>query len=249
MDSGREDAKRGGALLILCFVIPLLALGFWQLERAKQKTALLESMQARSAQPPLTLPAASSDRAEGGLGRDAEDLGGLTVRLRGRYDPRRQWYLDNRHYRSVVGVELITPLEDQLSGHTVLVNRGWRPISPRRVLPEAQTPEGIFELRGHIHQPDAQALVLREDRYGPPWPRLIQAIDVEEMARALGRPVFRHVVRLAPEQPGVTPANWPWVGVAPERHIGYAVTWFALAAMLALLAATRAVLSSRTRHE
>lgn len=234
MDSTRKNGKLGGALLLLLFTAPLLALGWWQLQRAEQKAALLEQSRARNAQAPATL---SQVLREGEAG---ETLNARSVRLRGRYDAKRQWYLDNRHYRSKVGIEVITPLEDRLSGYTVLVNRGWRPISPRRDLPAAPAPDGVFELRGQIHQPDGRAFVLRDDDYTPPWPRLIQSVDVAAMSEALGRPLFDYVVRLAPEQPGAAPADWRVVAITPERHIGYAVTWFALAATLALLALARA---------
>ena len=215
-----------GPWALLLVVLPLLLwLGFWQLSRAEEKRTVERHDRIMERQPPMRLDAATAT--------DLPD--GTRVVLSGRYDNSRLWYLDNRIFRRRVGYEVITPLVLS-DGLTVLVNRGWWPGSPdRRVLPQVTPAVGLLSLVGRIHRGSGRQLLLRPDRPGPGWPKRIQAVAVAPMAAALGTEVYPGLVRLSAEQPGTRPADWRVVTMGPARHIGYAVTWFALAAVLALM--------------
>ena len=77
-----------------------------------------------------------------------------------------------------------------------------------------------------------------------PWPRVVLYPTAEALGASLGAPVHPALLRLGPgatAAPGleldasVEPMLATAVGMPPERHLGYAVTWFALAATLVVL--------------
>jgi surfeit locus 1 family protein len=60
---------------------------------------------------------------------------------------------------------------------------------------------------------------------------LITTVEPERLWRQLGRGGMAYEVRLEPG-PAAYQAEWPLVAMGPEKHTGYAVQWFALAAAL-----------------
>lgn len=60
------------------------------------------------------------------------------------------------------------------------------------------------------------------------------AIDAAQLWAQLGREGFAHELRLEPG-PASYRLGWPIVAMGPEKHMGYAVQWFALAIALVLL--------------
>ena len=130
-----------------------------------------------------------------------------------------------------VGVELLQPFYDQSSGLWLLVNRGWLPWPDRRTPPQFTTPDGPLELVARVHVPVGEAFQLQADPAGSVWPRLITAVEPERLWHQLGRGGMSYEVRLEPG-PAAYRAEWPLVAMGPEKHTGYAVQWFALAAAL-----------------
>jgi cytochrome oxidase assembly protein ShyY1 len=55
------------------------------------------------------------------------------------------------------------------------------------------------------------------------------------LSAGLSEPLFPWELRLAPDQPGGFRRDWPVVNVSPEKHRGYALQWFTMAAALLLL--------------
>jgi len=108
--------------------------------------------------------------------------------------------------------------------------------------PEALTPFVRSELSGQWVRP-RQPSALR----APPDPaaRRFYAIELEPMSRAIGRPVAAD--RYFAADYGAAPN--PFVGAAqalsPERHLGYALTWWGLAG--GLIAVYLALHASRGR--
>jgi surfeit locus 1 family protein len=58
---------------------------------------------------------------------------------------------------------------------------------------------------------------------------------MSELRAALGRPLEDRIVLLDPEQPDGFVRAWQPSVFPPERHLSYAVTWFALAATVVVL--------------
>jgi hypothetical protein len=75
---------------------------------------------------------------------------------------------------------------------------------------------------------------LHPDPAGGQWPHLLTAVDPAGLWQLLGREGFAHELRLEPG-PASYRLGWPVVAMGPEKHLGYAVQWFAMATALVLL--------------
>ncbi|MCY1431568.1 SURF1 family protein [compost metagenome] len=208
-------------LLVLALLPLLLGLGFWQLQRAEDKRVLLAEQAARSQEPALELVELEA----------AGEQAFRRVRLIGEFDDEYSLLLDNRQRGGRVGIELLQPFLDRPSGRWVLVNRGWLPWPQRATPPAFDTPQGELQLMATVHRPAGEAFLLGDGAPGEGWPRLVNAVDAPALWRELGRAGLAAELRLAPG-PASYVGNWPVVAVGPEKHLGYAVQWFALAATL-----------------
>jgi len=220
--------------LTLCTVLlvpAMIALGFWQLQRAEEKAALGAMYSARDHQAPVPL-----DVLVGAL--TAEDNAFRRVALVGTYQPEYTLLLDNRIRGGRWGYEVVMPVA--VGDRLVLVNRGWIAGDPaRRFLPEVPAPSGLQPLTGRIYVPPGEPYRLGEDRLGERWPGVVQNLDPEAVAASLNADVFPFELRLDPDSPGALLAEWAVVNQSPERHQGYAVQWFVMAAVLSLFFAYR----------
>jgi surfeit locus 1 family protein len=203
----------------------MLLLGNWQLERAEEKRAIEAAFNARQQQAPVSIDQTSPDA----------DLAFTPVELEGQFDNQRYFLLDNRVHAGQLGYEVLTPLRTQ-GNRWVLVNRGWiKGTDDRRDLPEIPTVDGTVRVTGSIYVPPGQPFLLAEQDFsGTDWPLVAQAVEVDKFAAALGRDVFPYVVRLDESAHGALQSNWEPINVQPEKHIGYAVQWFAMAAALVI---------------
>jgi surfeit locus 1 family protein len=193
------------------------ALGFWQLGRAAEKRALAADFAAGGPAIEWRLLPPDAPRYQ-------------RVALRGRYDPQHQFLLDNRSHESVAGVEVLTPLVLD-DGSAVLVNRGWLPYgATRRDLPPVTVGGEKRDVVGRVDELPRPGIWLE----APPaagWPRLVQYPRMDELAAALGRELAPRQVLLDPGVPDGYVRDWAVPGAPSNRHLGYAVQWFALAAL------------------
>ncbi len=208
----------------------LVALGLWQLERAREKLEFRERIATRAH--------AEWQRISPAL-VDAASLEHYRAVARGYYDGAYQVLLDNRVRGGQPGYHVITPLRLAGGETRLLVNRGWVPWgSDRGVLPEIDVPQGLVEVRGRLHVPSQRGFTLGEDEpLGRQRPARWQRLDLSRYGAAVPHPVQPVVMELAADAaPGGFVREWTdgddgWVA----RHRGYAFQWFALAATLAVI--------------
>lgn len=227
---GRFEFRPGlwPSVVVLLLLALLISLGFWQLDRAEQKRVLLEAYGDRPHDTAIQLTA---DFAPG------PDWRYRRVQATGAYIAGRQFLLDNRVYRGRAGYHVLTPLRIADSDVLVLVNRGWVPQGATRAeLPSLPAPGGDQHIEGIIDFPPDKVFSLGEgeDR-DPGWPKVLQRVRLDLQAQQLHARLLPLVLLLAPEQPGGFVREWTPVVIGPERHVGYAVQWFALAAALVIL--------------
>jgi surfeit locus 1 family protein len=70
---------------------------------------------------------------------------------------------------------------------------------------------------------------------------------MDELHRALERRLFPRILLLDADQADGFVRDWKPSTFPPERHFGYAVTWFSLAATVAIVALVLLVMRSRKR--
>lgn len=203
--------------------VPLLAgLGYWQLQRAEQKQYWLDQQAAL----PMT-------RAESAL-KQLEHQDWVPVKLLIELLPDKIFLLDNRTLQGRVGYEVIVPVRVD-EGSLWLASLGWVQASPRRDrLPDVSLQQQRLQVEGMLAHP-ARSITLGDVPAELGWPRRVQAVDLEQISQALAQrvePALLHLSTRISEQ--VIPRSNIHIGVTPQRHVGYAVQWFALAVTLVL---------------
>lgn len=223
-------AGRYPTLVFLLLFPLLLSLGAWQLDRAEEKRVLLASQQARQSDLPMEL----------GLVRQMSVQDRFSpAKASGHFVVGQQWLQDNRVHVGQAGYHVYSLFElDGGDGHALLVNRGWVPLGQsRQQLPVLPLPEGDLQIKGRLSSPASVGIALGDPGYqGAGAMRRVPFMDVSRLAEALGRPLFPLVLELAAGQPGaLTPDPLTATQLGPEKHVGYAVQWFGLAAALLMI--------------
>jgi surfeit locus 1 family protein len=117
----------------------------------------------------------------------------------------------------------------------LIVNRGWIAGDPARLSrPVIPAVLGAQDVQGYIYR-EANNRLINDSHAEATWPRLIEQVDIDAMQTVLAVPLYKFTLRLDTDSPAVLQAEWPVVTTSPERHIAYAVQWFGLAAVLAVL--------------
>lgn len=228
--AGRQFRPRLIPSLVTLLLLPvLIGLGFWQLDRAEQKRALEQSVAERSALGEL--------RPTGALDGNAEELRYRRVRLTGEYRRREQVLMDNQVNDGQVGYQVYTALTMDDRQSCFLVNRGWVPLGrSREQLPDLPVTSGMVEVSGVLDTPPAVGIKLGDGaRTGSDWPAVVQWVDIEALTSDIGCDVQPLIVRLDPTEDGGFVRNWQRVVSTPEKHVSYAVQWFALALALLII--------------
>jgi cytochrome oxidase assembly protein ShyY1 len=210
-------------------LLPLfLGLGRWQLQRADEKAlaqVAFEQRQQAAPQDVVQLPAQPEPYTR--------------AAAVGYYDNAHSFLLDNRMLHGRFGYEIITPfiLQRAAAGETLrlLVNRGWIEGDPaRRQRPAIAVVEGTVRLSGYVYR-DNTKLTFFGNGTEQQWPKLVQNLIVEDLQQRLGQPVYPFILRLDAGAPGALRAEWQIVSMGPERHVAYAVQWFAMALTLVIV--------------
>ena len=216
------------------FVAACIALGYWQLGRAREKQALIDGYAHGDAR-----IVEVTSRPLGGLARYQ------AVSARGSYEPQRQVLLDNMPSADGrPGYRVLTPFRRTGAASLLLVDRGWVPLGEsREQLPAIEISDAPREIVGRVDGPPAPGLRLQaaDESRDAAWPRVMNFPTTDELTAALGEPVEPLIVLLGPQAPDGYDRRWqPALRMTPARHVAYAIQWFALAiiAVIVLIAAS-----------
>jgi surfeit locus 1 family protein len=128
---------------------------------------------------------------------------------------------------------VLTPFESA-GGEWLLVDRGWVPLGgSRTVLPKVDVADNMRTITGRVDELPQPGMRLREAANSAPlrWPHVISFPRHEEIETALGRKVPSRRILLDPDQDdGFQRGGALRLDFGPDRHVAYAVQWFALAA-------------------
>ncbi|MDA8364241.1 MAG: SURF1 family protein [Gammaproteobacteria bacterium] len=216
-------------LATLLLLPTLIALGFWQLDRARAARALQAQIDAHARETAIV------------IGRKLLRPGELRysrIIARGYYDARHQFLLDNQVHNGFAGYDVITPMRIAGSDTRILVNRGWIPMGANRThLPPVATPRGEQVVAGVAMIPDAHYFTLAHPRpISGKWPPVWENLDMRRFRRAVPFPVQPAVVLLDPHSPaGGFVRKWPRYDTGIAMHQSYAGQWFLLAAALLVI--------------
>ena len=213
------------AVMLAVFV----ALGAWQIDRGRSKQALIAAFE-RGQQATTVLGGGSVDA----LPRYRRVL------VAGHYDPTRQILLDNMPSKDgLPGYRVLTPLVRSGSARLLLVDRGWVPLGESRaVLPEVRVDTAERTVTGRLDELPAPGVRIGEAGVAGDavWPRVLNFPRQADVEQALLTPVESRILLLDPQLPDGYERVWhPALGFGPERHLGYALQWFAFAVVLLVI--------------
>ena len=229
--ANREFAPRPWAVVAtIAALAAFVSLGWWQIGRGREKQAMIESFQ-RGTQ--------SSVELQGGITVD-ELPRYQHVRTEGHYQPERQVLLDNMPSQAgKPGFRVLTPFKRDGSERLLLVDRGWVPLGDSRAnLPPVFVSPEFRAVSGRLDELPAPGVRVGEAGVAGDshWPRLLNFPRQQDVERVLGTTVESRIVLLDPDAPDGFERIWrPAMQFGPERHLGYALQWFALA-LVALIA-------------
>ena len=207
-------------------IVVLLGLGVWQVQRLAQKTALIASLEQRMSAEPMSLAEAMTKRGQG------EDIEYLKLKITGQLDP-------TNYFRRVTSIdgnpgwEIIAPLRID-EGSFVLMDMGAvAENQPIKLLATPQTIEGLVRFhnkgRGFFDNDNDAAQNIWYWWDVPAMSASVKGVDPNRM------PPFILQKLPGDDDNEIPTAETPKVELA-NNHLGYAITWFGLAAALAAVA-------------
>jgi cytochrome oxidase assembly protein ShyY1 len=248
----RRNLVLGWALALLAAALFVRA-GFWQLARMHEKEGMLAAVATVLQQRQVVPLAEAADPARL---PDYDWSAG-----RGRFAALPAVLLDNQGLDDRSGVRAYRVFQPR-SGTPLLVELGWLPLPGDRRMPAVPLPTAVDRVDGLLAPPPSAGLArgvpvpaCHEPQCGSGGSRdalLVIAIDTNLLARALHLPALApRVLKLDPAQrlPAGAPAYARNLDILPntlppQRHLGYAVQWFGLAATVLV---TALVLTFRKR--
>lgn len=214
-------------LLSLIITGFLCYLGYWQLSRAIEKAALLETYAARKNHAPITANELKQNK----------DWRFYRTALTGTFDNQHTLLLDNKIFNGQVGYEIYTPFKAEGLNTIILVDRGFIPAGrTRSIIPAIKMVAEKTTITGMINTPPTY-VKFGEITEGSAinWPLRIAYIYFPDLAKLIKNDLSSNIVVLTPNDPAAYPLEWQIVIMPPERHRGYALQWFALAITLLIL--------------
>lgn len=197
-------------------------LGVWQLDRATEKAEMTARYEARQQLAPLPLAEVLA------RGTDGEDY---PVRLEGRFDNTRTFYLENQPRGARAGFHVYTPFFPAGEARAILVNRGWIPVdADMQRLPPVPAATATV-VTGTLALPSPYFIVGEPDYRQRPL--RVGRIEQDKLAAALGVELRPFLLRLDTAAPDGFVREWSpsaRLGMPPAKHHGYAFQWFSLAA-------------------
>jgi surfeit locus 1 family protein len=207
------------ALAALPVLLLLIGLGTWQVRRLHWKTDLLARIAASETAPPVPLEAGAPPPPPYGK-----------VVATGRFDLAREATLGVEVRGTSLGSHLLTPLL-RTDGPPLLVDRGWVPLE--RPATAVARPEGEVSVTGYVRPADPRSMLAAADDAAG---RRFYTFDPEAIGRALGLDAVAPFGLVALQPPGAPTDALPAPAQSLPRpnnpHLGYAITWYGLAAGL-----------------
>ena len=210
MSLARRDLA--GLLVALVVAAVCVGLGFWQLDRLRQRHERNAVIRAARGRPPLEVASALA----------ADSARDRRLHARGAYDYAGERLWRPRSYEGVPGVALITPLK-LADGSGVLVDRGWAPS------PDAYH----VDQRAYRESDSADVLGI-----GMAAPRARGDVDPVKLRDSVLYPLLPFILQQLPPStalhgpPPLGLIRWPPPELSDGPHLSYAIQWFSFALII-----------------
>lgn len=211
-------------LLLAALAVAFAALGQWQVRRLAWKEALIARVEAGLRAVPAPEGVIPGGSLDGWQYR--------RVALSGRYDPRGAVLVTGTSTLGS-GYWAMAPLVGA-DGRAIYVNRGFVPMGSRSDAVRAALPAGPVSVTGllRLSEPGGALLRANQPAQGHWYSRDIAMIAARHAIRAEPR-FFVDAQAESPRSAAGGPVPGLTVIAFPNNHLGYALTWFALALLSA----------------
>jgi len=212
-------------LMTAAMLVVLLGLGTWQVRRLVWKQGILAQIEHAELADPVPLTPADTPPSP---------FAKVSVTGTWRPDATALYGAEVRDIASgpAMGAQMIEALRES-SGNTILVDRGWVPLSRPGPL-DQQT--GEVTVSGYIRFGDKTGWFSAVDDSAG---RHFFTLDPNTIGNAMGQPnlyPFVLVALAAGAEPGPIVESWPdparHLPRPPNNHLSYAITWYGLAVAL-----------------
>tara|TARA_Y100001960_G_scaffold332186_1_gene431801 strand:- start:313 stop:1053 length:741 start_codon:yes stop_codon:yes gene_type:complete len=214
-----------GLLLTVVAFSVLINLGLWQLSRANEKLEIEQYLSEREFSQPISL-------SQVGMGKQTY-VTGLKVKAELVPEAGRYVLLDNQTFQGEVGY-LAYQLMASREGKWLLLERGFIGAGSRRdVLPKVHWLTHPLTVTGRLYQRSSNPL--SDQLYAEAGEvTRIQNLNIDQLAKEWQRELEPYVIQPQMEDWSY-PQPWQPVPLSSSKHIGYAVQWFSMAAVLGVL--------------
>lgn len=212
-------------LLTVAAAALFVRLGYWQLDRAAYKEALVRRYAAAAVAAPVAFDRVAGQPPADGFPR---------VQVQGRYRTDRLYLLDNPKHDTRGGVEAYAPLQVPGQTRLLLVDLGFLPGNGNGQTPQLPPlPTGEVNLHGLYLPPPGVGLELGGNGLATQadWPKTTIYLDLAQVARDLHQPLYPRVLALDADPAAIFVRNHPFdfSSMPPARHRAYAFQWFSFA--------------------
>jgi surfeit locus 1 family protein len=211
-------------LVALVMMAMVIGLGTWQLHRRVWKTELLATIAQRMNSAPVALPGAITNPT---------DWSFRSVHVAGHFATDKALWLYGRTYDGKAGIHLLVPLI-RPQGDAILVDRGFVPFDHGSELASLAPADGDVEVDGVVRLPEPGGLFVPANQ---PNRNIWYTVDMPTMAEIATLPLAP--IYIAAKPTGGT--GWPAATGGTEgtgirnEHLNYAIFWYSMAAVLALI--------------
>jgi len=235
----RSTAARAGRGLMLPATVAaaafsvLISLGVWQMQRKAWKEALIETMSQRAVAQPIDLPAPATWDA---LMPSVDEFRRVTLRAQFIEGARPAFaYTGGSALRDDIkapGYFVFAPARLP-NGQIVVINRGYTTQH------SAAPVRGVVDVVGYLRFPESGSLFVSDhDASGATWFVRNPCAMAKELGWGETAPFY--IDQESPVPAGGIPKPGPLKVQLRNDHLGYALTWFGLAAGLAAVFAVSA---------
>jgi surfeit locus 1 family protein len=225
----------------IAIALTAVSLGNWQTRRAEEKALLKATLAQAKALPPISFQEVSKETHEK-----------RRVTLTGVFLSEKTIFIDNRTHKGQAGFHVLTPLK--IDTGIVLVLRGWvsRDIRDRAKVPTLKSPSERVAVTGLSQEDLIKSYELGKAEDPVLGQRLWQSATLEQVRQFTKLPLAPFVLRqtdalllgnergdgLGTKGQEVSDGlvrDWAAFNTDVDKHRGYAVQWYSLAGLSAVL--------------
>ena len=213
-------------LLLSVTTIALVALGIWQLDRAKQKETI-------------------SKQFTHSTFKNIEEISEIKkfkpIKAKGQFNNTQQIIIDNIVQQGAIGQFVITPFELDEKQPLLMVNRGWiKKLKSVDHVTDITVDNLRRTINGRIGQLPKIGIrntqIFSNDKS---WPRITHFPTLDEISIELKRETFPFILLLSSDDPDGFKREWKPIQSGPKTHYFYAIQWFLMALVLLIISVKR----------